>query len=210
MDEEKVTLYMITIRLDELTVKDLRRGVDTDHPSPPGAKGRAEPVTSRLVALSKDGLMTFKSKSITVSPGTEDFYTQYIELLDWEDMLNETPGMSFPDRANLVLFGDVRVSCDCPAFLYWGSRYILTQLDALYQPGADWEGHEGPEDRLPKIRNPKLKGTVCKHMSNVLDIIPMSVSRIASLLKKMTLAGEIKFKEPVAKPVEGLEDEDGK
>jgi hypothetical protein len=198
---------MITLRVDELTVKDLRRGVDLDHPSPPGVKGRSEPVTSRLVGVSADGILIFKSVSITVSPGTQDFYTQYVKLEDWEDMLSSTPDLDFTERANLVLFGDVKVSCNCPYFLYYGPRYMLTQMDACYLDAPDWEGNKGPEDRLPKVRNPRLKGTVCKHLSNALDIVPMSVSRLAGLLKKMQASGLVKFEEPEEKPVEGLDDE---
>lgn len=53
--------------------------------------------------------------------------------------------------------GDVHVNCSCPAFLYWGYRYMATQLDYLYGIPR--------ENRRPKRNNVKLEGTVCKHIT---------------------------------------------
>ena len=50
---------------------------------------------------------------------------------------------------------------NCPAFLYWGYAWILTQLDAIDPP---------PEDRKPDIRNPGSRGTVCKHLALVFSV----------------------------------------
>lgn len=56
------------------------------------------------------------------------------------------------------LNADVRVMCECEAFLYWGSKYISTQ-----------EGYnfDEPEHRAPDIRDPHLKNKLCKHIVKV-------------------------------------------
>lgn len=56
--------------------------------------------------------------------------------------------------------GDVFVACNCPAAQYWGYNYIGTQLAYQY-PGYE-------EGRYPDVRNPDLRGTVCKHADRVL------------------------------------------
>jgi hypothetical protein len=39
------------------------------------------------------------------------------------------------------------------------------------------------EKRMPKIRNPNLDGTVCKHLDNALLVLPFVVSSIVKDLK---------------------------
>jgi hypothetical protein len=54
---------------------------------------------------------------------------------------------------------DMNVFCHCPAYHYWGSEYIATQLDYILS------GHS--ENRFPKIRDPQLNNLVCKHVALV-------------------------------------------
>jgi hypothetical protein len=58
---------------------------------------------------------------------------------------------------------DCKVTCSCPAFGFFGYKFMATQLG--YQYGGP------PENRFPDIRNPSLRGTVCKHCDNVLTFI---------------------------------------
>ena len=54
---------------------------------------------------------------------------------------------------------DIKLSCDCPDFLYGGFAYIAHKLGyGLIS-----------ETRPPNVRNRTLKGTVCKHLLAVLD-----------------------------------------
>lgn len=59
--------------------------------------------------------------------------------------------------------GDIHIRCSCPAQLYWGYSYIGTQMRYLYGIPN--------ENRFPIIRNPGLKGTICKHDDKVLRYI---------------------------------------
>ena len=70
---------------------------------------------------------------------------------------------------------DIKLSCSCPAALYWGSDYILS-LNKYRAKYGD------PENRSPRIRNPKQYGAVCKHMHNVLRVLPFYVTTITKWL----------------------------
>ena len=189
--------------LREITMRQLRIGVDGK------ILKRAEPVVSRLVSLSPDGVATFFSSSITTWPGKRDAWTQHVQMLGWDEALSMEKEATFMDRANIAIFGDVKVSCDDPSFLYAGYRYILTQLGALYEPGADWEGNTGPEERYPKVRNPNVEGVVCKHLSNALYIMTMGVAKVASLMKEMVRTGDLELRIPPEKEVEPETPESG-
>lgn len=176
------------LSLDEVTMKQLRTGIDGK------IRKRADPVTCRLVSLSPSGVMTFYSSSVTTWPGTRDAWTQHVQLVDWEEAIATlADGANFMDAANLAVFGDVRVSCNCPSFLYHGYKYILTQLDALYPPAPDAAGQTGGEERFPQARNPELEGVVCKHLSAVLYVSTMSISKVASLMKEMARVGDVEI-----------------
>ena len=70
---------------------------------------------------------------------------------------------------------DIKLSCSCPAALYWGSDYILS-LNKYQAKYGD------PETRSPRIRNPKQYGIMCKHMHNVLRVLPFYVTTITKWL----------------------------
>lgn len=148
--------------LQELTYKDLKYGVDNR--TKEKVKGLAG---TRYDSSTPGGMVVFKTKSSQFHKNNI-IYTQRIvplELIDVLLMEDLTP----QEKVNLAISGDIAVSCDCPAFAYWGHAYILTQMDAIEGEG---------EDRIPKIRNPHLKGTVCKHLLLVLKTLPFNISNI--------------------------------
>ena len=107
------------------------------------------------------------------------------------------------DGQHNFLVGAGVIVHNCGAFLYQGFKYMLSQLDANYSPAEDWEGHAGDEDRFPQVRNPNLRGIVCKHLSSVLYVTSMSVSKVASLMKEMVRTGDVELpeeEEPKAEP----------
>ena len=58
-----------------------------------------------------------------------------------------------------ALSGDIKISCTCKRFLYYGLKYIT------------WKAQVGinKEDRSPDITNPEKKGMVCKHILVALE-----------------------------------------
>jgi hypothetical protein len=69
---------------------------------------------------------------------------------------------------------DMELYCSCPAFLYWGSAYILTKRLAKYTE---------PEDRRPKIRNPREYGAMCKHLQLVFNVLPFYTNTMSKYIK---------------------------
>lgn len=51
---------------------------------------------------------------------------------------------------------DVKVKCTCPAFSFWGSDFVATQLGY---------GLDTDENREPLIRDPQNKNLICKHIA---------------------------------------------
>lgn len=121
-------------------------------------------------------------------------YTTKVKFLAWNALkqTNYTP----PQKARILLSypisgqqqaqpqqqqqpqqqprSDIQLSCSCPSFLYWGYQYILTQVGAAI---AD-------EGRFPKVRNPRLRGIVCKHLNRVLHVLPFYMNFLAQEISK--------------------------
>lgn len=112
--------------------------------------------------------------------------------------------LTVPSTQNFLLDAGIIVH-NCPSELYHGYKYILTQLGALYEPGIDWEGEAGPENRFPQVRNPRLEGVVCKHLANCLYVATMSGSVVARLIKEMVREGSVVLPQEI-EPQETPED----
>lgn len=98
----------------------------------------------------KEGTISTKYKIFVLF---EDFYT-----------IGKDKDINFEDAIDYAIdFGDIHIRCNCPAFLYYGDAYMSTQMRYLYGVPR--------ENRFPKIRNPNLKGTMCKHCDKVVDWI---------------------------------------
>lgn len=84
----------------------------------------------------------------------------------------------------------IRCSCDCPADLYWGFRYIR------------WRKGCGliPEHHIPHYRNPLQKGYVCKHLFRVLTFYPELIPVLEKLLQKQGLLKDVYLDETVSPP----------
>lgn len=110
--------------------------------------------------------LIFKTRSAT-NP-REITYTETIELKDLDyAMLKD---MKFSDVESFVLNSGIKVHCDCPAFHYWGYKYMA------------WKRGYGiqREVRPPIIRNPFERGFLCKHLYLVLGLFPTLKKVIAS------------------------------
>lgn len=96
-------------------------------------------------------------------------YKQYVKFVDFKKFepallllfLIDTP----EDKINNFLktflqYGEVKLFCEDPSFLFWGSKYNLTQIKSCYGPG---------ENRPPDIRDPSRNFLVCKHLWLVLE-----------------------------------------
>ena len=93
----------------------------------------------------------------------EDFYT-----------IGKDKDINFDDAVDYAIdYGDIHSRCTCPSQLYWGFSYLGTKLQYLYGIPR--------ENRFPKIRNPNLRGTSCKHTDKVIEWILKHKDIVAKL-----------------------------
>jgi len=78
---------------------------------------------------------------------------------------DESAWLNFKNEYPDVVLSDIRVGCSCPAFQYWGSAYIVDQLDSGDKIAPRYDGGAYPEGRFPSVRDPDLEHTICKHLA---------------------------------------------
>lgn len=123
-------------------------------------------------------------------PNKYNGWQTYIKFPEWNEQVLDT-SLSAPEAARLLLWGaNLQVHCGCPAYLFWGMNYILTQADAAIVP----------EVRYPHIRNPHLKGIVCKHLNRCLKVLPFHLGDMAKVIKKERDDMGIAYVKPSKKP----------
>lgn len=123
----------------------------------PTLADRADFVKTDYIGISKFGIYNFRTSSQT-SPG--NYWYQTLEIPDLGSKLQDediTPELI----GNLVEQDDIKIYCDCPAFLYWAFKYMAYTRDY---------GSE-PETRAPKLNNVRLQGALCKHLLSMVDLL---------------------------------------
>lgn len=149
-------------RLDELKRKDLMSDVDT------WTKDKSKLVRSATyLGITEDYTAFFRIPSVTADPPTT--YVVKVNLAEYKDIA-EDDNLSVKEKVRLAIAGELKVSCTCPAYLYYGYKYILTQMDT---------NESDDEHRFPKIKNPKLQGVMCKHCYTALKAFPFNWTSIA-------------------------------
>ena len=103
----------------------------------------------------------------------QTWYDVYVLFEDFY-CLGKDKDIDFEDAIDYAInFGDVHCRCRCPAATFWGYNYEADALRYLYGiPG---------EKRFPKIRNPNLRGTICKHQDAVFQWIQRNKALIAKM-----------------------------
>ncbi len=138
----------------------------------PTIKERAKKqIKAYYKGTTKKGVLTFVTPSGT-TPGK--FWTSQIFLSNLDKLVKKYKDVRTPrEITNLAIAGDLQCNCNCPAFLFWGFKY------KAWVKGYGFQS----EQRFPKIRNPKLQGSVCKHLEQVLATLPFYLSDITRDLK---------------------------
>jgi len=149
--------------LNEVKYSDIRKGVDAK------TRERTKALKSILVGY-KNGQLIFNTRSGTV-PGK--WWVQKVRLLDLPELLKDTE-LSHYDIVKLALQGDIKVTCNCPAHLYWGSAYRLEKL--------------GAEEELKNVEPPEhntvINTLACKHIDNTLFALPFNARQITKMLEQ--------------------------
>ena len=137
-----VSKFRFNGKVYEYNFKDLKKDV-TDYP---GLKDRVRTQDLRVsyLGIDKKGVIHFRTKSGT-TPGLS--WHQRIKLMDLQkavDLQVEDDTIKNKDVVNMAVFGDLKMYCDDPSFIYYGWQYMNWHLDSGLEP----------EVRPPKIRNP--------------------------------------------------------
>lgn len=142
-------------KLVALNANDLLSGID-----PKTAEKMGWCSSSLLSFTARDGTLHFRTQCAeSRNAWNQIIQIENMELYDDEDFLESNPMWDrFKEHYPDVVYSDIRVGCNCPAFAYF-YKYVVDQL------GSSTE----TEPRFPSVRNPELAGTVCKHLASVLS-----------------------------------------
>jgi len=173
-------------QLNELTYKDLAGGIDgaflnqkvrADSLDPVEYIGFTDSLTARDARRYTSpvrNIMVFHVKSSEFAENGI-IYPNSVMFEDWDDVANDPATQSYRDKALFLIWAsNVRLNCTCESFLWWGYQYILTQLDASIFP----------VNVSPRVRNPGVRGVVCKHLNRVLRHLPFYTGEIATEMQK--------------------------
>lgn len=83
-----------------------------------------------------------------------------------------------------LLLGNCKVHCSCENFLYQGLTYLA------FKKGYGIVN----EPRFPGIKNPQLKGSICKHLSSVLNRSPLFLKSYLLDLEKKNFKSQVRIK----------------
>lgn len=155
-------------KLYESTLKDIK-SQSMSYPQI-AERVRKQKLRVQFLGVDKQGFINFSCTSGT-TPGLLHYVK--IELLDLPEAVKEQGRMKDRDIINLALFGDIKVYCSCEAF-----RYYFQYISYIKGYGI----HK--EVRYPKVRNPRLKGSVCKHTLAVLNALPMYISSLVKAYRQ--------------------------
>lgn len=131
---------------------------------------RAKSLTSEFVGMDRRGFIKFRTHSQTTK-GLN--YIQTVKLVDVKD-ISHFEHYKLKDVIRLMMAGDIAVHCTCKDFRYSGYKYMAWQMGYGVKS----------ENRFPKIRNPNLEGTVCKHLYSALSVYMLNFSSIYKKAKK--------------------------
>lgn len=98
-------------------------------------------------------------------------WTQKIEVPEFKDVSRLKKGIDLTEKVELAInAGNVKISCDCPDFLYKGYEWMADAGDYGINK----------QNIPPNIKNPELDGSVCKHLHSVLKDIDKFIPKIVS------------------------------
>jgi|688.fasta_scaffold155432_5 hypothetical protein len=102
--------------------------------------------------------------------GTEEYKLQ-LSVPDYS-VISRLKG-TIGEKLKIALEAEVKIFCSCPSFRYNGYKYMAANLDYGLRN----------ETRYPFVRNPQLKGTVCKHLFQLMEDIDDYVPQMEEAIK---------------------------
>ena len=153
------------------------RDVDIKRASGMSKDGRAI-YSARFAKLERGNVVNYRVKASGASVHEEHRVRLRIE--NWEAELERSDGEDYKLPVKRALKGHFSIECDCGRHQYW-YRYMATI--GGYQLGRP------REMSFPKVRNPNLKGTACKHVLLVAKKLqsPSEHTRLARQMEKQAI-----------------------
>lgn len=153
------------------------RDVDIQRASGRSKDGRAI-YSARFAKLERANVVNYRVKASGASVHEEHRVRMRIE--GWEEELERSDGKDYKLPVKRALKGHFSIECDCGRHQYW-YRYMATI--GGYQLGRP------REMSFPKVRNPNLKGTACKHVLLVAKKLqsPSEQARLARQMEKQAI-----------------------
>ena len=184
-----MSMCLLEKTLEEATLKDLARKQRSITTLFPPFNKRVKKVADmggiRFMGMEKD------KWTFAVHSGTKDrlWYNVEIGFINIVEVLEkmvlnlrlwkkDKSGVDMRKLAGPVLFNtDLQLRCNDPSDKYFGFHYIRNRpkYDALY-------GEE--EDRPPRVRNPRQYGGFCKHITAIINRLPLYEGTFAKFLSK--------------------------
>ena len=157
------------VRLLEANMNQIRsKQMNSSREQDKRRNARASQINSEYMGISKFGVFNFRTQSQT-HPGY--YWYQTIEcpnIINLSEVIDDPEEhIEVRDIDVLLKANDVMIFCDDPDFLYSGFKYMA--YSKKY-------GNK-PENRPPKIRNPKEEGAVCKHLYSVIQLVDQMATR---------------------------------
>lgn len=136
--------------------------------------------------MSADDIVEFSTPSES-RPGLR--HHQLVQLVDLEKELANPQNRNIGDAVRAAMSGDLKIHCDCESWLMWGYQWMAINKDAALMPiaqGNPQTKYDGGDVRAhpPNIKNPGRRGSVCKHLGNVLKVFPFWWNTIAGELQE--------------------------
>lgn len=153
-----------------------------------------------------DDIVEFSAPSES-RPGLR--HHQLIQMVDLEKELQNPQNRNIGDAVRAAMSGDLKVHGDCEEFLY-SYQWMLLDKDAALMPiaqGNPKTKYDGGDVRphAPNIKNLGRRGSVCKHLGNVLKVFPFWWNTIAGELQKRGFGPSASTVEVPAEPSRGGE-----
>jgi hypothetical protein len=139
--------------------------------------------TKRNPILVFKTIPTFTNKSNIIPKGKSNdpklakFYRVRVQLIDINSWIKgkTIEKYTIEEFDGLLNYIDVKLDCSCYAFHYWGLRYRLSLVDSAIYP-------TNISDPV-RSKQLKVKPTLCKHLINIVKILPLNSLKILNVIK---------------------------
>jgi hypothetical protein len=171
-DNRSISLHEALMSINEETYKDLK---DTSKEVDPERQRRSRNIEGNYLGIAGNEIIEFnvtaENPELNQRRGKPTSYRVNVSLKDFTEIKEEdnTPR----EIISKALKGNVAVSCNCPAAMYWGQQYNGTLNDYSLDTN----------DIAPTINIPTQP--ICKHTFVALSILPFWRNRIFRDMKEL-------------------------